>query len=100
DLVDMHYPEIVLSERHRFLKNLVGVAGYGRYAAAGTWSTTPVAGIYGLGFIGAQLNFDQSRQQLFIQLRRYAITGLPSIPNNVPPTLRGTQIFVDHHILF
>lgn len=100
DFVDMRYPEIVLSERHQFAKNLVAVAGYGRYAAGGTWTTTPISDIYGLGFLGAQWDFDGSRQQLFVTLRRYGLTGLPSIPNGLPPTLRGTAIVIDHHIAF
>lgn len=100
DLVDMRYPQIVVSERHRFTKNIVAVAGYGRYAADGLWTTTPVSGIDGVGILGAQLDFDSSRQQVFVQLRRYGITGLPSIPNGLPPTLRGTEILVDHHITF
>jgi hypothetical protein len=98
DFVDMRYPQIVVSERHRFADNLVAVAGYGRYAADGLWTTTPIIGINGFGFLGAQWDFDSSRQQLFVQVRRYGLVGLPSIPNGLPPTLRGTEIVVDHHI--
>ena len=100
DYVDMRYPQIVVSDVHRFSDDLRAEAGYARYSASGTWTLTPVTGIYTMGFAGVQFNFDSSRQQLFVQIRRYGLTGLPSIPGGPPPTLRGTAIVVDHHIAF
>lgn len=99
DYVEMRYHQVVLSEQHRFTKNLLGVGGYARYSANGMWTTTPVIGIYAFGFAGGEWAFDDN-QQLFVGLRRYALTGLPSIPAGPPPTLRGTAIVVDHHITF
>jgi hypothetical protein len=99
DLVDMRYEQLVLSEQHTFTSKLLGVAGYGRYSSSGTWSTTPVVGIYGLGYAGGEWAFD-GNQQLLITVRRYGLTGIPSIPGGPPPTLRGTALVVDHHIRF
>jgi hypothetical protein len=100
DLVDMRYPQVVLIEQHRFSPQVLAVAGYGRYGADGMWSTTPVTGIYGLGFVGGEFAFDGGRQQILIELRRYGLVGLPSIPAGPPPTLGGTSLIVDHHIAF
>ena len=100
DLVDMRYPQVVFAEQHRFSPNVLAAVGYGRYSANGMWSTTPVIGIYGLGFLGGEFSFDQGRQQLLIEVRQYALTGLPSIPAGPPPTLRGTSLVVDHHFKF
>ncbi|HEY1429086.1 MAG TPA: hypothetical protein VGF18_05905, partial [Candidatus Tumulicola sp.] len=97
DLVDMRYSQIVASEQHRFSKQLTAAIGYARSGADGMWGTTPVNGIYGCGFLGGEWEF-RTRQQLFVQIRRYGIVGLPSIPGNLPPTLRGTSVVVDHHI--
>ncbi len=95
DLVSMNYPEIVLSIQHHWSKRAIGVIGYGRYSANGMWATTPVLGIYGAAFVGAQLDF--GRQQLLVQLRRQALTGLPSQPGGPPPTMRATSVLVDQH---
>ena len=97
DLVDMRYPQIVLSETHRFSKRLTAAIGYSRFGADGMWSTTPVDGVYACGFLGGEWEFAQG-QAVFVQIRRYGIVGLPSIPGNLPPTLRGTAVILDHHI--
>jgi hypothetical protein len=97
DLVDMRYSQIVAAESHRFSKRLTAAVGYARYGADGMWSTTPVSGVYACGFLGAEWEFTHG-QQVFVQIRRYGVVGLPSIPGNLPPTLRGTSVIVDHHI--
>lgn len=97
DFVSMNYPQIVGSIQHHWGKRMVAVAGYGRYSANGTWSTTPVLGIYGEAFVGAEWDFT-SGQQLLIQVRRYGLTGLPSEPAGPPPTVRGTALIVDQRV--
>lgn len=96
DFVDMQYPQLVFADQHRFSKNLQAAIGYARYEATGTWTTTPVYGVNALGFLGAECDFGHG-QQLLIQLRRYGLRGMPSIPSGPPPTLRGTMLVVDHH---
>ena len=99
DNVDMRYPQLVLSEQHRFTPKCIANAGYERYHAAGTWTVTPVNGTYAMGWLGGE--FDLGRAgQLFVQVRRYGLGGFPSIPGGAPPTLNGTQIVVDHHFIF
>ena len=97
DLVSMNYPQIVASLQHHWKKRMVATIGYGRWSANGTWSTTPVQGIYGVAFAGAEWDFTNG-QQLLVQVRRYGLTGLPSIPGGPPPTLRGTALVVDQRI--
>ncbi len=96
DLVDMRYPQLVLADQHAFSKHFLASAGYGRYQAAGMWTTTPVNGIYGVGFVGAEWDLGRLGQ-FFVQLRRFGVVGLPSIPGGPPPTLRGIGLVVDHH---
>lgn len=100
DGVDMRYPVLVVSDEHRFSSRLLAAAGYGRYGASGVWAGTPVSGIYGLGFAGAQWEFDPGRQAVMLQIRRFGLVGLPSIPGGPPPTVRGTAFVLDHHIAF
>jgi hypothetical protein len=99
DLVAIRYPQLVAAEEHHFSKRLIAEAGYGRYEAQGTWTTTPVDAFYGLGFVGSEWDFGNG-QQLFIQLRAYGLNGAPSEPGGPAPTLRGTAIVIDHHINF
>jgi hypothetical protein len=99
DLVDMRYDQAVISEQHTFTKKLLAVAGYGRYSSSGMWTTTPVTGIYAVGYAGGEWAFD-GNQQLLVEVRRYGLTGVPSIPGGPPPTLRGTALVIDHHISF
>ncbi len=99
DGVSMHYPQIVIAERHRFDPTIVGVLGYARYQATGTWTTTPVYGVNALGFAGVQ--FDLGRYgQILIRFTAYGTKGDPSIPGGPPPTLHGTGLIVDHHFNF
>jgi hypothetical protein len=99
DLVDTNYPQVVASWQHHWSKRALGAIGFGRYSANGTWSTTPVLGIYDSAFAGAQWDFGNG-QQLLLSVRRYGLTGLPSIPGGPPPTMRGTALVVDHRITF
>ena len=97
DLVAMRYPQFVIAEQHHVTKSFIATGGYGRYETEGTWSTTPVASTYALGFAGAQYDFGNG-QQLSIQVREFGLAGYPSIPGGPPPTLRGTSFVIDHHI--
>lgn len=99
DLASMNYPQIVGSYQHHWGKKMVAAAGYGRYSANGSWSTTPVQGIYGVAFLGGEWDFGNGRQ-LLVQLERYGLTGLPSIPGGPPPTTRGTSLLVDQRVQF
>jgi hypothetical protein len=98
DFVGMRYPQIVVNDAHRFSKSLLLSAGYMRYHATGTWTVTPVDAIYAAGLFGAEWDMGRAGQ-LFVQLRRYGTTGIPSIPGGPPPTFRGTGIVVDHHFI-
>jgi len=98
DFVSMNYPEIIGSLQHHWNKKMVAAIGYGRYSANGSWSTTPVQGIYGVAFAGAEWDFTNG-QQLLVQLRRYGLTGLPSVPGGPAPTVRGTALVVDQRIV-
>lgn len=97
DFVSVNYPQVVGSIQHHWNKRMVATIGYGRYSANGAWSTTPVQGIYGEAFLGGEWDFTNG-QQLLIQLRRYGLTGLPSVPGGPAPTLRGTALIVDQRI--
>jgi hypothetical protein len=97
DLVSMNYPQVIGSLQHHWNKKMVASLGYGRYSANGSWSTTPVLGIYGVAFVGGEWDFTNG-QQLLVQLRRYGLTGLPSEPGGPPPTMRGTSLVVDQRI--
>ncbi|HEY5341575.1 MAG TPA: hypothetical protein VIK27_11150 [Candidatus Aquilonibacter sp.] len=99
DFVSMNEPQIVVSVAHHSGKRLVAAFGYGRYSATGFWSTTPVQGIYGVAFAGAQWDFGHGRQ-LLMQLRRFGLVGLPSIPGGPQPDERGTALVVDQRIEF
>ncbi|MDQ2991614.1 MAG: hypothetical protein M3R30_02185 [Candidatus Eremiobacteraeota bacterium] len=99
DFVDMRYPQLVIQDRHVFSPRLIGVVGYGRYAAGGTWTTTPVEVRYATAFAGAELDFGNGRQ-LFAQLRTFGLNGMPSIPGGPPPTFRGTAFTLEHRIAF
>lgn len=99
DGVAMHYPQLVLAEQHKFSPGLTAAAGYGRYLAVGSWTTTPVHDAYAFGFAGIEADFGRLGQ-LFVQLRSYGVRGFPSIPGGPPPTLRGTGVVVDHHFAF
>jgi hypothetical protein len=96
DGVDMHYPQWVFAEQHKFSPQVIGTIGYASYQASGFWSTTPVDGTYSSGFLGLEMDLGRFGQVL-IQLRRYGIRGAPSIPEGPPPTLNGTGLLVDHH---
>lgn len=96
DLVDMTYPQVVLSVEHRWNRNALAVAGYGRYSANGMWATTPVLGIYGVAFVGGEWSF--GRHQLLVQLRHQGLVGLPSMPGGPPPTMQGTTLLVDERV--
>jgi hypothetical protein len=100
DQVSMRYPQSVIADVHRFSDDVAAVAGYGRYSASGMWSTTPVRGVYGVAYVGGELSFDGGRQQVLVEVRRYGLDGLPSIPGGPTPTLRGTAIVVDEHVRF
>jgi hypothetical protein len=97
DFVSINYPQAIGTFQHHWGKKMVAAIGYGRYSANGTWSTTPVLGIYGEAFVGGEWDFTNG-QQLLIQLRRYGLTGLPSEPGGPPPTMRGTSLIVDQRI--
>ncbi len=97
DLVSMNYPQVIGSIQHHWNKRIVASIGYGRYSANGSWSTTPVQGIYGVAFAGGEWDFTNG-QQLLVQLQRYGLTGLPSVPGGPPPTVRGTALVVDQRI--
>ena len=97
DFVSINYPQVVGSYQHHWGKRMVGTIGYGRYSANGFWSTTPVLGIYGVAFLGGEWDFGHG-QQLLVQLRRYGLTGLPSMPGGPPPTTRGSSLLVDQRV--
>ncbi len=99
DFVDMRYPQIVIQDRHAFSPRLIGVVGYGRYAAGGTWSTTPVGARYASAYAGAELDLGNG-QQIFVQVRAFGLNGMPSIPGGPPPTFRGTALTLEHRIAF
>jgi hypothetical protein len=97
DVVATRSPQIIVSWAHRFEKNLLAVAGYGRYATIGTWALTPVDAIYGVGFAGVQFATGP-KTAILVEGRRYALVGLPSMVNGTPPTMRGTAFIVDQRI--
>lgn len=97
DLVTTRSPQAVLSWAHHFSPKLLAVGGYGRYQTVGTWALTPVDAIYGVGFAGVQLATGP-KTALLVQVRRYALVGLPSMPYGLPPTMRGTALIVDQRI--
>lgn len=97
DTVATHAPQIVLSWAHHFNEHLLAVGGYGRYELAGTWATTPVDAIYGVGFAGVQFATGP-KTALLIEGRRYALVGLPSTPSGPPPTMRGSTVIVDQRL--
>jgi hypothetical protein len=99
DFVSTNYPQIIASFEHHWNQKVVAATGYARYSANGTWSTTPIEGIYGVGFAGAEWNFSASRQ-LLVQLRRYTLNGLPSQPGGPPPTMHGTALVMDQRVEF
>ncbi|HVA27776.1 MAG TPA: hypothetical protein VNF68_06320 [Candidatus Baltobacteraceae bacterium] len=99
DFVDMRYPQLVLADEHRFGKGFLASAGYARYHLTGTWTTTPVDGTYGVGFVGAEWDLGRAGQ-LLVQFRRYGLRGVPSIPGGPPPTFTGTGLVVDQHFQF
>lgn len=97
DTVSTRAPQLVASWSHHFSDRLLTVAGYGRYALAGTWAITPVDAIYGVLFGGVQFATGPKTAML-LEARRYALTGLPSIAGGLPPTMRGTAFIVDQRI--
>jgi hypothetical protein len=97
DVVATRSPQVVVSWAHHFGDKLLAVGGYGRYETAGTWAITPVDAIYGVGFAGVQLATGPN-MALLVEARRYALVGLPSIPNGLPPTMNGTAFIVDQRI--
>jgi hypothetical protein len=97
DTVAMRTPEFVASVQHHFSKSVVGAAGYGRYEAVGMWATTPVQATYGLGFASVEFSTGP-KTALLIAGRRYALTGVPSNPGGLPPTMQGTGLVVDQRI--
>jgi hypothetical protein len=97
DTVAMRAPQMVLSWTHRFNGKLLTVGGYGRFEMVGTWATTPVDGIYGVGFAGVQFATGP-KTALLVEARRYALVGLPSVRDGLPPTMRGTALVVDQRI--
>lgn len=97
DIVNVRTPEAVLSVQHHFSKRLIAAVGYGRYEASGQWATTPVYGVWGIGFGGVQFATGP-HAALLIEARRYGLTGLPSVPNGVAPTMTGTAFVVDQRI--
>jgi hypothetical protein len=99
DFVSMNEPETVLSLQHHYGKKFTSAVGYGRYSANGMWSLTPVQAIYGEGFAGGEWDFGNGRQ-LLVQVRRYGLVGLPSIPEGPPPDYRGTTLVVDDRVSF
>ena len=44
------------------------------------------------------MNATGTNTALLVEGRRYALTGLPSIPYVPPPTMRGTAFIVDQKI--
>jgi len=99
DTVGTRAPQAVFSWTHHFNDKLLAVGGYGRYELAGTWATTPVDAIYADAFGGVQLA-TSPHTALLVEARRYALVGLPSVPNGLPPTMRGTALIVDQRIEF
>jgi len=97
DLVATHAPQFVASWTHHFSDKLLAAGGYGRYEMAGTWATTPVNAIYGVGFAGVQFATGP-KTALLIAGRRYALVGLPSTVGGLPPTMRGTALILDQRI--
>jgi hypothetical protein len=97
DTVAIRAPELVASFAHHFSKSLVAVGGYGRYEAIGTWATTPVDAIYGIGFAGVQFATGPNTA-ILVEGRRYALVGVPSMTGGLPPTMRGTAFIVDQRI--
>ncbi len=97
DTVSTRAPQTVFAWTHHFSHRLLAAAGYGRYALAGTWATTAVDGIYGVAFAGVQIA-TTANTALLVQARRYALVGLPSIPEGPPPAMHGTALIVDQRI--
>jgi hypothetical protein len=97
DTVAMRAPQLVASWAHHFNAKLLTVAGYGRYESVGTWSTTPVDATYGVGFAGVQFA-TSANTALLIEGRHYGLTGLPSAPGGLPPTMNGNALIVDQRI--
>ncbi|HEY2476424.1 MAG TPA: hypothetical protein VGI19_16720 [Candidatus Cybelea sp.] len=97
DTVSTRAPQMVLSWTHHFSDKLIAAGGYGRYGLAGTWADTPVDAIYGVGFAGVQCTTGPNTT-LLVQVRHYALVGLPSIPDGPPPTMTGTAFIVDQQI--
>lgn len=97
DTVAMRAPQMVVSWSHHFSNTLLAVGGYGRFEMIGTWATTPVDGVYGVGFAGIQFATGP-KTALLVEARRYALNGLPSLPGGPPPTMRGTALIVDQRI--
>lgn len=97
DTVATRAPQVVGSWTHHFSDKLLTVGGYGRYELIGTWATTPVDAIYGIGFVGVQFATGPNTA-LLIEGRHYGLVGLPSIPGGMPPTMKGTALIVDQHV--
>jgi len=97
DTVAMRTPELIVSWQHHFSKSLLALGGYGRYEAVGTWATTPVDAIYGLGFGGVEFTTGPNTA-LLVEARHYGLVGLPSAPAGLPPTMKGTALVVDQRI--
>jgi hypothetical protein len=97
DAVNIRAPQTVLSLQHHVSSRLIAVGGYGRYQEIGDWASTPVNGTWGVAFAGAQWA-TSSHTALLVEARRYALTGLPSAPGGLPPTMTGTALVVDHRI--
>jgi hypothetical protein len=97
DTVATRAPQIVGSWVHHFSDKLLASGGYGRYELVGTWATTPVDAIYGVAFGGVQVATGP-KTALLVQIRRYALVGLPSQPYGLPPTMRGTSFILDQRI--
>jgi hypothetical protein len=97
DYVAMHYPQIVASWQHHLSKRAIAVGGYGRYSANGVWATTPVLGIYQLGFLGGEYALDE-HNAILVQLRKYGLNGVPSAPGGPAPNMRGTAIIFEQQV--
>jgi hypothetical protein len=97
DTVSMRTPAIVGSWQHHFSKSLLAVGGYGRYEAIGTWATTPVDAIYGVGFAGVQFATGP-KSAILVEARRYGLVGLPSAAGGSPPTMKGTSLVIDQRL--
>jgi hypothetical protein len=97
DTVATRSPQALLSWSHHFSTKLLAVGGYGRYQTIGTWALAPVDAVYALGFAGAEFTTGPATA-LLVEGRRYGLVGLPSMPGELPPTLRGTAIVVDQRI--